>query len=71
MGVLIDSHHGKINPLLLTPRQLSEEVTKIKSHLSQQLYLPIEDNNLLQIYKLLTVDGSIAEDHVIFTIQLP
>jgi len=71
MEVLIDSHHGKINPLLLTPRQLSDEIVKIKSHLTQQLQLPIDSTNLLQIYKLLSVDGVVAENHIIFTIQLP
>jgi len=71
MDVLIDSHHGKINPLLLTPTQLTNEIIKIKSFLPQQLQLPIETNDLLHIYKLLTVDGIVAEDHIIFTMQLP
>lgn len=71
MDVLIDSHHGKLNPLLLTPRQLKREIINIKSHLPQHLQLPIDADNLLQTYKLLKVDGIVADNHVIFTIQLP
>jgi len=71
MDVLIDSHHGKLNPLLLTPKQLKTEVIRIKSHLPQHRELPIDAENLLQIYRLLTVDGTIAENHVVFSIQLP
>lgn len=71
MDVLIDSHHDKINPLLLTPQQLAEEVKKIRAHLPAHLQLPIHQNNLLEVYKLIKVNGIIAKNHVIFTIELP
>jgi len=71
MEVLTDSHHGKISPLLLTPQQLSDEIVKIKSHLPPHTHIPIEGSALTQIYKLLTVSGTIADNHVLFNVQLP
>lgn len=71
MDVLIDSHHDKLNPMLLTPYQLHEEIMKIKSHLALDLQLPIHQDNLLEAYRLCKVSGVVAKRHVIFNIQLP
>ncbi|XP_037929636.1 uncharacterized protein LOC119688618 [Teleopsis dalmanni] len=71
MDVLIDSHHDKINPLLLTPQQLSEQIMMIRAHLPSHLQLPIHHNNLLEVYRLMKINGILAKGHVIFCIDLP
>jgi len=71
IDVLTDSHHGKISPLLLTPQQLRDEIARIKLYLPQQMHLPMEEDDLLQIYKLLTISGTVSDNHVIFNIGLP
>lgn len=71
LDVLIDTHHGKINPLLLTPNQLKQEMTTIKDHLPSSLRLPAKHNDLLQLYHLMKVEGRPTSRHIIFQIKLP
>ncbi|XP_037956859.1 uncharacterized protein LOC119686357 [Teleopsis dalmanni] len=71
MYVLIDSHHEKINPLLITPQQLITEGEKIRAHLPSHLQFPVEQNDILTLYKLMQVTGQVSSDHVIFNIMIP
>lgn len=71
IDVLTDAHHEKISPLLLSPHQLLHELTTIKAHLPIQRTLPIEDDNLVKIYKLMRVNGAVTKDEVLFEIRLP
>ncbi|XP_037942416.1 uncharacterized protein LOC119675293 [Teleopsis dalmanni] len=71
MDVLIDSHHEKINPLLITPQQLITEGEKIRAHLPSHLQFPVEQDDILTLYKLMQVTGQVSSDHVIFNIMIP
>lgn len=71
LTVLADTQHGRTNYLLISPHQLKEEAIKIKNHLPLGFHLEIELNNILVLYKLMTVEGRITSNHAIFEISLP
>ena len=72
LDALTESHHGKISPLLLTPKQLQNEVDQIKLHSPTSADLPISRNNdLIRLYKLMSVKGGITDQHAVFQITLP
>ncbi|XP_073841172.1 uncharacterized protein [Musca autumnalis] len=68
---LSDSHHGKISPMLLSPLQLQSELIQVRNHLPPALQLPVRQENLLQLYKIMNVKGGITENHIIFYITIP
>ena len=72
LDTLIDTHHGKISPLLLTPKQLQTEVDQIKLHVPTSVTLPVtEKDELLQIFKLMKVQGRLTRQYVVFKLTLP
>ncbi|XP_037931439.1 uncharacterized protein LOC119666231 [Teleopsis dalmanni] len=73
IDALTDTHHGKVNPLLLTPTQLQKEANQIfiYLHLLPSLELPMPEDELISLYRLMKVKGGITQQHAIFSITLP
>lgn len=71
IDVLTDIHHGRISPILVTPQQISRELTIIKEHLPTSLRLPTDQRDLIQIYKTMTAASRIVKNHVIIKINIP
>uniref|UniRef100_A0A1A9UYI5 Uncharacterized protein n=1 Tax=Glossina austeni TaxID=7395 RepID=A0A1A9UYI5_GLOAU len=61
LDALIDTHHGRRNPLLLTPIQLQNEIKQTKAHLPQSLKLPAAGAGLSQFYKLMTIKEGLSQ----------
>lgn len=71
VAALSDSHHGKISPMLLSPSQLQAELVQVRNHLPASLRLPVDEDNILQLYKIMSVKGGVTDEHVIFHISIP
>ncbi|XP_058982640.1 uncharacterized protein LOC131804174 [Musca domestica] len=71
INVLTDTHHGKISPLLLAPHQLKEEISVIKANLPISHALPTSGDNLIQLYKLMSVKGAVTKYEIIFEVKIP
>ena len=57
----MDTQHGKISPLILTPDQLQKETDQIRLHLPPNVHLPAaEKDELLQLFKLMKVKGGLT-----------
>ncbi|XP_073831613.1 uncharacterized protein [Musca autumnalis] len=71
ISVLTDTHSGKISPLLLSPHQLKEEISVIKANLPISHALPTAGDNLIELYKLMSVKGAVTKYEVIFEVRIP
>lgn len=71
LDVVINAHHGQVNPILLTPKQLKAQLGLIKEHIPPNLRLPVANDHLLEVYKLLTIESKISTNEIIFRIRLP
>lgn len=70
--LLIDINHGKLNPSLLTPAQLQEEINNVREHIPDHLKLPGRKyDQLSSIYKLLTAKATILDDQLVISASIP
>uniref|UniRef100_A0A1A9V028 DUF5641 domain-containing protein n=1 Tax=Glossina austeni TaxID=7395 RepID=A0A1A9V028_GLOAU len=70
LEVLMDSHHKRINLLLLKPQQFKEELSENKLHAPHSMQIPEYPENLLSLYKLISVQPGITERHIIFKLVI-
>lgn len=73
INLLIDINHGRINPKLLKPSQLNNEIALIKNQLPHKLVLPGKrlGNELKEIYKSMTAKGLIVDSRLVINIEIP
>lgn len=69
LDVLLDLNHAKINPQIITPHQLAEQIMVIKAHLPTTLTLA--KGSTMDLYKMASVKGRILEQAVVFEMRLP
>ncbi|XP_058978628.1 uncharacterized protein LOC131802429 [Musca domestica] len=60
--VLTDTHNDKMSQFLLSSHQLRDPI----SHA-----LPTDDENLIELYKLMSVKGALTKHEVIFEVKIP
>ncbi|XP_037926202.1 uncharacterized protein LOC119661084 [Hermetia illucens] len=69
---MLDLQHGTINPLLVTPQQLQEQITLIQKTLRPNLRIPISRTiGDLSLYKTFSVHTQMTKSFVIFQLKLP
>ncbi|XP_037932706.1 uncharacterized protein LOC119667485 [Teleopsis dalmanni] len=71
IDAITDGHHGKINPLLISTDQFRKELQNIRTHLSQNLQLPIEDDSILEYFRLIELKLFKTDTQVVFSLLLP
>ena len=68
---ITDAKHGKISPLLISPRQIEQEITQIKRHLPSSLHLPFDQADIAHLYSVMSSKSGITADHILFILTLP
>ncbi|CAD7092750.1 unnamed protein product [Hermetia illucens] len=71
LDMMSETYQGQIGYLVLSPHQFNQEATKIRTHLPAGLYLPVEPEDTLQLYRLKSVEGRLPVKHAIFQIKIP
>ncbi|KAH8318239.1 hypothetical protein KR059_011927 [Drosophila kikkawai] len=71
INILTDVRHNKISPMLISPRQLKEQLEQIRRHLKTGQILPVSPNNILMAYQMMKGEGAIVDDHVIIKVKFP
>ncbi|XP_069965947.1 uncharacterized protein [Bactrocera oleae] len=73
INLLIDINHGHLNPQLLRPAQMREEISKIKSELPPKLKLMVaqKDEILKNVYNLMRGKGIIIDNRVVIKTTIP
>lgn len=72
LDVLLDAHKSYINPNLLTPNQLKQQIHTIRIHIDKSLLVPEGDtHDVKQLYRIMNVQTTIINNKIIFKIKLP
>lgn len=73
LEVILASHTGKIHPLLLTPKQLKEQIKLIRHEIPTSIMIPGDETpeGLVQLYKIMTSMARIVGNYVIIDTKLP
>ncbi|KOB73766.1 Uncharacterized protein OBRU01_10215 [Operophtera brumata] len=73
LDTITDTYHGRLNPYLITAKQLQDQLSIISSYVSNDVTLPINNINddLAKIFKLITSKARIITDYLIFELRIP
>lgn len=60
INLLIDAHHGKVQPTLISPKKIEEFLLRIKQEIPKSVMLPItsNENGVVEIYKLSKISAN-------------
>lgn len=68
---MTDSNHGKVNPLILTPGQISGQMNLIRGKIPKDLTIYGQDGQYLELYKIMTSKVSISGPRIIIEVTFP
>lgn len=71
LDILTNIHHGQFNIHLLTPEQLQKELNIITGYLPEDTILPVEPQNIKNLYPLLNIKARITLQYFLFEITFP
>lgn len=73
IGLVLDTQHGRINPLLLSPEQFSQQISIIQGHIPSAVKLPAykPGENLANLYKLISTKARVLDSKIIIAISIP
>lgn len=73
VDVMLDAHHGRAGPEIISPRQLSEQMKIIRSNIDSNKFAPGENGQhaLSEIYRIMTVQITTTEREIIFHLSIP
>lgn len=70
INIIIDSNHGKLNPILFPAEQVEQQISLIKNHLTADLSIPIE-HGITEFYSTMKVRTRTIGPTVLFEIKVP
>lgn len=72
LNIILDTQHGKFNPILLPPHDLLEELKHIRANIPANVIIPdILNGNLADLYNMMTIKTRITENNIIFSVKIP
>lgn len=73
LSLILDTQHGKINPLLLTPRQFKNQISMIQHHTVSTEKIPGYESNgdLTKLYKIISAKTRVTKEKIIIEINIP
>lgn len=73
IDLLINAHHGKVQPTLISPRKIENLLFKIKQELPNSVMLPITNNGngVTEIYRLSKISANIINNKIIVELKFP
>ncbi|KAH9637021.1 hypothetical protein HF086_007384 [Spodoptera exigua] len=71
IGTVTDISHGRIDSHLLSPEQLSYQLSIISSQLNGKLTIPVDIKNIKDLYRLLKVSARVISNYLIIEIKIP
>ncbi|KAH8288018.1 hypothetical protein KR054_007797 [Drosophila jambulina] len=70
-NVLTDIRHRTISPILVSPKQLRDQLDQIREHIPPDQQLPVSSKDVIPLYRIMHAMGTTTTDHVVFKITLP
>ncbi|KAH8293015.1 hypothetical protein KR054_006124, partial [Drosophila jambulina] len=70
-NVLTDIRHRTISPILVSPKQLRDQLDQIREHIPPDQQLPVSSKDVIPLYKIMHAEGTTTTDHDVFKITLP
>lgn len=73
LDLVLDSQHGKINPLLLSPEQFARQISIIQGHIPTSVKIPgyKAGENLSSVYKIISTRARVMKSKIIIEVSIP
>ncbi|CAG4978220.1 unnamed protein product [Parnassius apollo] len=71
INTVTNIYHGRLDVHLLSPAQLQEQLNVISRHVQGEFLVPVNVQNIKELFKMLQVKARITEDYVIIEVKVP